>query len=1042
MLSGKISELCYKRIDRRRETDVKHDKSGVVRQIVDLILRGVLAAVSLSGQVGLCVLWAIAKWLIVLIAAVVVLVKDIRWNRSSLMPGSKSEPLMPILITMWPMAWMIMTHAIMLTAQVIGVRLKRYGFQREERVTYLAHPMARNREPPDKPFIATKSRPASANTSKRLLLLGLQAAATIASQMPTVRTERTQVNRQRLRRYRGKNGWLLTGKLSENDTAMLQAAVSDISYGLLTKDDCYPLIVDSGCTCSCTGFETDFEAGSLRPLERPTTLGGIAGGLEAKQRGTIRYEVLTDQGNVATIRAEALLVPNLSTRLLSPQDYLWQLHTTGEDTKASFTTRALEAKLTWGSGETLTIEYDENTFLPVVRAYSSATQTAEALALRGCVTEEVNQNLTPGQKLLLRFHYKLGHLAFAAVQWLGRQGWLGPKGEKMGHQNLQAPKCAACQFGKQGKTPTPGRHVTFDASGKLKTDKLDPGQLIFSDQYTSRVPGRAFTSKGKSSSDLQYTGGTIFCDAASGFVFAMHQVGLTAEETIRSKIAFEREAVGCGVSVLNYHTDNGIYARTEYMRELAQKGQGIKMSGVSAQFQNGVAENAIKIVTQKSRTMMIHAALRWPGMVEKELWPMALSHAVYLYNHTPSQATGLSPLEVFARTKSEHHALLHAHPWGCPAYVLEPQLREGQKIPKWDPRSRRGQYMGASPMHASTVGLVRNLQTGRISPHFHLVYDDFFETVHADASAEPDEWPELLMWSTFRSYFEDDPDYSPELEDEWLNPAEINAKRQREAQRRANRQAIAIDHNNGINTNHEVQQRDQREEEVMVVQQEPVVEADVEFPQENEPDVFDDGPPAPQSPMAVPPIEGPRRSTRSTQGQWQSHRHGYDGAQGSGYKAVVDLCGRLAKGLFVQRRPELDYRYLFALLTCPDSGLLDGMHPMMGQFPSAFKASKTRDPDTPNFGEAMAGPYKDEYIKAMETEVGELEEHNTWTVVPLSSIPEGANILPSTWAFKHKRYPNGESRKFKARFCARGDRQIEGVDYFEKYAPVAQWSTV
>ena len=78
----------------------------------------------------------------------------------------------------------------------------------------------------------------------------------------------------------------------------------------------------------------------------------------------------------------------------------------------------------------------------------------------------------------------------------------------------------------------------------------------------------------------------------------------------------------------------------------------------------------------------------------------------------------------------------------------------------------------------------------------------------------------------------------------------------------------------------------------------------------------------------------------------------------------------------------------------------------------------------------------------MGKEISELEELNTWTVVQKSSLPKGANLLPSTWAFKLKRYPDGRMRKHKAQFCVRGDKQIEGVDYFESYAPVVAWSTV
>lgn len=107
-----------------------------------------------------------------------------------------------------------------------------------------------------------------------------------------------------------------------------------------------------------------------------------------------------------------------------------------------------------------------------------------------------------------------------------------------------------------------------------------------------------------------------------------------------------------------------------------------------------------------------------------------MDHAVYLHNNTPRMDTGLDPIEIWRKSKSSYSVLRCAHTWGCPAYVLDPTLQDGQKIPKWHPRSRVGQYMGLSPLHASTVGVVRNLKTGRLSPQYHVVYDDKFETVH------------------------------------------------------------------------------------------------------------------------------------------------------------------------------------------------------------------------------------------------------------------------------------------------------------------------
>jgi hypothetical protein len=144
----------------------------------------------------------------------------------------------------------------------------------------------------------------------------------------------------------------------------------------------------------------------------------------------------------------------------------------------------------------------------------------------------------------------------------------------MGKATLTAPKCAACQFGKQSHTPAPGKHVSFDESGALSKDQVNPGQRIFVDQYESRSPGRTLLSKGCSSL-LKYIGGTLFYDAASGYVSVQRQHSFTAAETIQSKMRFKQEAMQAGVTINAYHIDNGVFKAQEFLNELATKSQGI-----------------------------------------------------------------------------------------------------------------------------------------------------------------------------------------------------------------------------------------------------------------------------------------------------------------------------------------------------------------------------------------------------------------------------------------------------------------------------------
>ena len=161
---------------------------------------------------------------------------------------------------------------------------------------------------------------------------------------------------------------------------------------------------------------------------------------------------------------------------------------------------------------------------------------------------------------------------------------------------------------------------------------------------------------------------------------------------------------------------------------------------------------------------------------------MAIKHAQFLVNHVPSM-NNVCPMDLVLGTMTPRHVLRNVHVWGCPSYVLDPKLQDGHKIPKFEPRARQGLNLGWSPKHASSVPLVLNLTTGKVSPQFHIVYDDWFSTVSSmnGGEEEPldgDTWSNLLMNQRFQVLFdEQDP---VELDDVWLSEIERIERHEKE----------------------------------------------------------------------------------------------------------------------------------------------------------------------------------------------------------------------------------------------------------------------
>jgi hypothetical protein len=166
--------------------------------------------------------------------------------------------------------------------------------------------------------------------------------------------------------------------------------------------------------------------------------------------------------------------------------------------------------------------------------------------------------------------------------------------------------------------------------------------------------------------------------------------------------------------IKNYHADNGRFVDTAWTTSLLEENQ----------------ERRIRDLKEQSRTMLIHAEHHWPNAVNTSLWPYAMCSACIIFNDSPTLKRShkdRTPDEVFSginiAAETRHH-----HTFGCPVYVAATQIQAGKSLPAWMSRAKIGINLGISPTHARSVALVLSLNTGLVSPQFHVKHDDLFET--------------------------------------------------------------------------------------------------------------------------------------------------------------------------------------------------------------------------------------------------------------------------------------------------------------------------
>jgi hypothetical protein len=123
---------------------------------------------------------------------------------------------------------------------------------------------------------------------------------------------------------------------------------------------------------------------------------------------------------------------------------------------------------------------------------------------------------------------------------------------------------------------------------------------------------------------------------------------------------------------------------------------------------------------------------KWDKNITAELWHFAIQHAATIYNTTKgrSQDYNISPWEKIMgeRSKLDQHDI---NPLFCPVYVLDRRMQEGTSPPKWTKRTTQQVYVGHLHHYSKSLPMVWDLRTKLVSPQYHVMFDDNFDTIEA-----------------------------------------------------------------------------------------------------------------------------------------------------------------------------------------------------------------------------------------------------------------------------------------------------------------------
>lgn len=91
----------------------------------------------------------------------------------------------------------------------------------------------------------------------------------------------------------------------------------------------------------------------------------------------------------------------------------------------------------------------------------------------------------------------------------------------------------------------------------------------------------------------------------------------------------------------------------------------------------------------------------------------------------------------------------------------------------------------------------------------------------------------------------------------------------------------------------------------------------------------------------------------------------------------------------------------------------------------------------------MKAEDSDKFREAMQKEITTHFTRGHWEIKSLKQVPESTKLLDSVWAMRCKqRISTGKVYKYKACLNAHGRQQVQGIHYWDTYAPVVTWFSI